>query len=330
MALLTINDLRVWFHTRDGIVRAVDGVDFSISSGETIGIVGESGCGKSVLFYSLLRLLPVPPARIETGQALFEGVDLLRVNVKDLRTYRGRKIGVIFQDPMTALNPYMTIGRQVMEPFLAHRLCNKKEAWQRAVTLLESVGIQDVHERMRMYPHEFSGGMRQRIGIAMALAAGPDLLVADEPTTALDVTVQAQILALLTKLQQERGMAVVLISHDMGVVAGSCERVMVMYAGRMVENAPVRALFRAPMHPYTQALLDSLPGPHRKGKPLRVIPGIPPDHGAPVRGCSFAPRCSYAKTTCYEETCVLRPLSDSLHQTACVRVQRGEIKSCVA
>ena len=326
MPLLEVNDLRTWFHTRDGVTRAVDGVSFSVARGETVGIVGESGCGKSVTFYSMLGLLPMPPARIESGSALFDGTDLVQASPSELRRIRGRKIGMIFQDPMTALNPCMKIGRQVMEPLLAHGVCDRAEARRRAVALLAAAGIQDGERRMDMFPHEFSGGMRQRVVIAMALAARPDLLIADEPTTALDVTVQAQILALLARLREEFGMAVVLITHDMGVVAGFCERVLVMYAGRILESAETAALFRNPRHPYTRALMESLPGAQTAGRTLRTIPGLPPEHGAPERGCPFAPRCAYAVAACLTEPCELRPVDGPAHCSACIRVQRGELE----
>lgn len=325
MPLLEVNNLRTWFHTRDGITRAVDDVSFSIEPGETLGVVGESGCGKSVLFYSLLGLLPMPPAKIESGSAFFDGKDLLQADTIALRRIRGHRIAMVFQDPMTALNPYMRIGRQIMEPLLAHDLCGRKEAMERAARMLEAAGIRDARERMNDYPHAFSGGMRQRAVIAMALISQPDLLIADEPTTALDVTVQAQILALMTQLRRELGMAMVLITHDLGVIAGGCDRVLVMYAGRILESAPTRMLFRSPKHPYTRALLDALPGRQDAGKPLGAIPGLPPEQGAPERGCPFAPRCVHALDECRTESCPLRPLDDALHSTACLRVLRGEL-----
>lgn len=324
MALLDIQDLRVWFHTRDGITRAVDGVSLAVERGETLGIVGESGCGKSVTFYATLGLLPMPPARIMSGTALFNGKDLLRAGPEVLRSVRGKGIGMIFQDPMTALNPCMKIGPQVMESLLVHGVCNRGEARERAAAMLESAGIQDAQQRMGQYPHTFSGGMRQRAVIAMALAAQPELLIADEPTTALDVTVQAQILMLLARLRRELGMAVVLITHDMGVIAGFCDRVLVMYAGRILESAPATALFKTPMHPYTRALMKSLPGAQTAGKALHAIPGLPPERGAPERGCPFAPRCPAAIADCRKIDCTLAPCGVSGHSAACLRVQRGE------
>ncbi|HOC69883.1 MAG TPA: ABC transporter ATP-binding protein [Candidatus Hydrogenedentes bacterium] len=324
MSVLEVNDLRVWFHTRDGVTRAVDGVSFAVERGQTLGIVGESGCGKSVTFYATLGLLPMPPARIESGTAVFRGMDLLRARPAALRAVRGKGVGMIFQDPMTALNPCMKIGRQVMEPLLVHGLCARGEAFDRAAAMLESAGIQDAPQRMTQYPHMFSGGMRQRAVIAMALAAQPDLLVADEPTTALDVTVQAQIMALLARLRAELGMAVVLITHDMGVIAGFCDRVLVMYAGRILESATAGALFKMPTHPYTRALLKSLPGAQTAGKSLHAIPGLPPERGAPERGCPFAPRCPACVPECREADCTLEPCGAPGHSAACLRVQRGE------
>jgi oligopeptide transport system ATP-binding protein len=325
MPLLEVQNLRTWFHTRDGITRAVDGVNFSVERGETLGIVGESGCGKSVTFYSMLGLLPMPPARIESGTAVFQGEDLLRMSPAALRGVRGRRIGMVFQDPMTALNPCMKIGSQVMEPLIVHGICGREEAGRRAASLLKAAGIQDGDRRMDMYPHEFSGGMRQRVVIAMALAAQPDLLIADEPTTALDVTVQAQLLALLARLRDEFGMAIILITHDMGVVANFCDRVLVMYAGRIVESADVAGLFGRPAHPYTKALMDSLPAGQPSAQPLRTIPGLPPERGAPETGCPFAPRCASAVQACFSGECALAPFDGPGHSTACIRVQRGEL-----
>lgn len=324
MSLLDVKDLRVWFHTRDGVTRAVDGVSFHVEPGESLGIVGESGCGKSVTFYGMLGLLPVPPAKIESGTALFNGTDLLKADTRALRRIRGRRIGMIFQDPMTALNPCMKIGHQVMEPLLAHGICGREEAWKRAEAMLAAAGIPDAHRRMNQYPHEFSGGMRQRVVIAMALVARPDLLIADEPTTALDVTVQAQILTLLKQLGREFGMTVVLITHDMGVVAGFCDRILVMYAGRILESADALSLFKTPMHPYTRALMESLPGTQTAGKTLRTIPGLPPERGAPEQGCPFAPRCPAAVAECDRAACTLQTCAGHDHATACWRVQRGE------
>jgi oligopeptide transport system ATP-binding protein len=304
--LLSVKDLRTYFHTRDGIVRAVDGVSFDIAPGETLGIVGESGSGKSVTAYSLMGLVPQPPGRIESGSALLDGEDLLHLSPARLRAIRGKRVSMIFQDPMTALNPYMTIGNQVMEPLRIHEGCSKAEARARAIDMLKAVGILEPERRMGMYPHEFSGGMRQRVMIAMALITKPDLLIADEPTTALDVTVQAQILDLIRGLQQEMGMAVLLITHDLGVVARTCNRVLVMYAGRIAESAPAKNLFAEPKHPYTRALLDALPALHHKGGDLYTIPGLPPDLTREISGCAFAPRCAHAEPRCTTEAVTLR------------------------
>ncbi len=323
MPLLEVDNLRAYFHTRGGVVRAVDGVSYSLEKGETLGIVGESGSGKSVTQYAQLGLIPMPPGRIEGGTARFAGEDLLKMSPRALRQVRGRRIGMIFQDPMTALNPYMKVGAQVMEPLLVHGICDRKEARKRAIEGLEAVGIQDAEKRLDVYPHAFSGGMRQRVMIAMALIAKPELLIADEPTTALDVTVQAQVLNLIKDRQRELGMAVLLITHDLGIVANTCDRVLVMYAGRIVESSPVRELFHATAHPYTKALMASLPAMHRHGEPLYSIPGMPPDLTRPIPGCAFAPRCAHA-TDCEAVRPGLEPVNDA-HATACLRVQRGEI-----
>ncbi len=319
MALLEVAGLRAYFHTRDGVVRAVDGISYHVEKGESLGLVGESGCGKSVSQYALLGLIPEPPGRIESGSAVFEGQDLIGASRRTLRALRGKRIAMIFQDPMTALNPYMKVGAQVAEPLRVHDGLSKHEAWARALEGLEAVGIQDAARRMGAYPHEFSGGMRQRVMIAMALVTRPELLIADEPTTALDVTVQAQILDLIQGLQRDTGTAVTLITHDLGIVAGSCERVLVMYAGRIVESAPTDKLFAGPRHPYTRALMASLPSTHKKGGELRTIPGRPPDLVTPIRGCAFAPRCTHATARC-DAHCELEELEDG-HATACLRVR---------
>ncbi len=292
MPLLDVTDLRTWFHTRDGVVRAVDGVSFSVDKGQTVGIVGESGSGKSVTCYSLLKLIPMPPGKIESGRALFDGRDLLSLPEKDLRKIRGRRISMIFQDPMTSLNPYLKISTQLIEPLLLHHPdISKKEALQRAVDELTAVGIPEPEKRIHSYPHEFSGGMRQRVMIAMALITRPDLLIADEPTTALDVTVQRQVLDLIKTRQQELGTAVIFITHDLAVVSEVCDHVNVMYAGRIVESAPTRELFRQPLHAYTRALQRSIPALQTKGADLYTIPGSPPDVSREIPGCAFAPRC---------------------------------------
>ena len=324
MALLEVDDLRTSFHTRNGVVRAVDGVSFCIDRGETLGIVGESGSGKSVTCLSLLGLVPQPPGRIEGAGAVLEGIDLLRCPPEVLRGIRGRRVAMIFQDPMTSLNPYMTIEEQLMEPLLIHEKIGRAAAARMALQALQEVGVPEAEQRIRSYPHQFSGGMRQRVMIAMALANEPDLLIADEPTTALDVTVQAQILDLIAQQQRQRGVAVIFISHDLSVVAGFCDRVMVMYAGRVVETADTRAIFREPKHPYTRALQRSRPAMQAKGAELYVIPGLPPDLSRPVPGCAFAPRCEFAVADCGRTEMRLQDVGAG-QASACLRVQRGEL-----
>ena len=324
MPLLTVSDLRTSFHTRSGVYRAVDGVSFSVDRGETLGIVGESGSGKSVTCYSLMGLIPQPPGRIEGGSAVFDGIDLLQCTPAQARGLRGKRIAMIFQDPMTSLNPYMRIADQLIEPLLIHEQVTRADALRRAGEALEAVGINDAGRRMQLYPHEFSGGMRQRVMIAMALITRPELLIADEPTTALDVTVQAQILELIRQRQRELGMAVIFITHDLGVVAGLCDRVQVMYAGRIVETAPTRTLFASPRHPYTRALQRSIPGLQRKGAALYSIEGLPPDLSRPSPGCPFAPRCEHANAGCFSLPASLRPAAAD-HVHACARVHAGEV-----
>ena len=322
--LLRVENLRTYFHTRAGVVRAVDDVSFSIDPGETLGIVGESGSGKSVACLSLLRLIPSPPGRIETGRAQFVDVDLLKCDDDGLRRIRGDRIAIIFQDPMTSLNPYMRLGDQVIEPLIIHRKTSRDQAWQRGIEALRAVGIQDGERHMRTYPHEFSGGMRQRVMIATALITKPALLIADEPTTALDVTVQAQILELIRKMQRELGTAVIFVTHDIGIVSGFCDRVLVMYAGRIVESASTAQIFYEPKHPYNQALQKSIPALHEKGKALYTIPGSPPDLSTPIPGCPFAPRCEYAQEKCTTSTIALKEVAPG-HFSACLRIQLKEI-----
>jgi oligopeptide transport system ATP-binding protein len=324
MPLLTVTDLRTRFHTRNGTVRAVDGVSFTVDRGETLGIVGESGSGKSVACLSLLGLIPQPPGRIESGSALFDGVDLLAAPKSKVRDLRGRRISMIFQDPMTSLNPYLRIGDQLVEPLQIHGRVGATEARKQAIAMLEAVGISDAPARLVQYPHEFSGGMRQRVMIAMALITRPELLIADEPTTALDVTVQAQILELIGRLQRELRMAVVFITHDLGVISGLCDRVQVMYAGRIVESAPTRDLFKDARHPYTQALQRSIPALQAKGQSLHTIRGLPPDLIREIRGCAFAPRCTEATDDCRASEVTLEPCGEG-HRHACLRAQRGEL-----
>jgi len=325
MALLEVEGLRTAFHTRHGVVRAVNDVSFRLERGETLGIVGESGSGKSVACLSLLGLIPRPPGRIESGSAQFDGTDLLYSAESTLRGIRGRRIGMIFQDPMTSLNPYLTVEQQLVEPLLIHGLAEGAEAHRLALAALKEVGVPDAERRIRDYPHQFSGGMRQRVMIAMALIAKPDLLIADEPTTALDVTVQAQILDLIEREQRQRGVAAILISHDLGVVADVCDRVMVMYAGIVVETAPSEALFRAPQHPYTRALQLSRPARQAKGTELYAIPGLPPDPMQVLAGCPFAPRCEFAIDDCVRGPIHLEPLPGG-GESACLRIQRGELE----
>jgi len=325
MPLLRVTNLRTFFHTRNGVVRAVNGVSFAIEKGETLGIVGESGSGKSVTGYSLLRLIPQPPGRIESGQAMFDGVDLLSCPRNALQKIRGKSISMIFQDPMTSLNPYLRIGEQLSEPLLIHDRLDRDVAMEMAIEMLKHVGMQDAATRIQCHPHEFSGGMRQRVMIAMALITRPDLLIADEPTTALDVTVQAQILELIKKMQSELGMAVILISHDLGVVSGFCDRVLVMYAGQIMESAATDDLFYRPLHPYNQALQKSRPALQSKGAALYTIPGLPPDLSKTIAGCPFAPRCEHANDGCSRGETGLQEI-EHRHYTSCVRIQKGDLK----
>jgi oligopeptide transport system ATP-binding protein len=322
--LLRVEHLRTSFHTRAGTVRAVDNVSFSLNPGETLGIVGESGSGKSVACLSLLRLIPSPPGRIETGRADFGGIDLLHCEDRQLRAIRGDRIAMIFQDPMTSLNPYMRVGDQVIEPLVIHAKISREQAWHRGIAALREVGMPDAEKRMRSYPHEFSGGMRQRVMIAAALITKPALLVADEPTTALDVTVQAQILELIRKMQRELGTAVIFITHDIGIVSGFCDRVLVMYAGRIVESASTAQIFYKPKHPYNQALQKSIPALHEKGEKLYTIPGAPPDLSKPIPGCPFAPRCEFAQEKCTTSPIALKEITPD-HFSACLRIQLREI-----
>ncbi|NRB44160.1 MAG: ABC transporter ATP-binding protein [Verrucomicrobiales bacterium] len=291
MPLLEVNNLRTYFHTRNGIVRAVDGISFSVDKGKTIGIVGESGSGKSVSCYSLLGLLPMPPGKIESGEAIFDkNTDLLSCGEKVLRTVRGKRIGMIFQDPMTSLNPYMRIADQIIEPLRLHMGMDKRSALEKAIHALDEVGIPEPDNRITMYPHEFSGGMRQRVMIAMALITNPEILIADEPTTALDVTIQKQILDLIKKRQKELGTAVIFITHDLAVISEICEDVNIMYAGRIVEKAGANELFANPRHAYTRSLLKSIPANQTKGEKLYTIPGLPPDTSQIIPGCAFRER----------------------------------------
>jgi len=322
--LLRVDGLKTHFHTRDGVVRAVDGVSFDVMPGETLAIVGESGCGKSVTAMSILRLLPMPPARFAAGRIELEGRNLLDLSEPEMRDVRGNLISMIFQEPMTSLNPVLTIGRQVAEALVLHRGLSEREALVQAVEGLRKVQISEPERRARQYPHELSGGMRQRVMIAMALACGPRLLIADEPTTALDVTIQAQILELLRKLGTETGASIILITHDLGVVAEMAQRVVVMYAGRKVEEATVEALFAHPRHPYTRGLLGSMPhlGQSLSGaddvpaQRLVEIPGMVPSLSEALPGCLFAPRCTSASERCRSEVPTMQTF-EAGHQAAC-------------
>jgi len=301
-ALLEVKGLTTQFFTQDGIVHAVNGISYHLNEGETIAIVGESGSGKSVGVMSLLRLIPMPPGKIVAGEVWFQGRDLLQISDEAIRQIRGKHIAMIFQDPMTSLNPVLTIGYQLMEPLQLHMGMDKKQARKRAIELLEMVGIPGAAARLDAYPHQFSGGMRQRVMIAMGLACNPQVLIADEPTTALDVTIQAQIVELVKSLKEQIGMAIIWITHDLGVVAGLAERVLVMYAGQIVEEAEVHELYSDPHHPYTIGLLRSVPRLDM-GKSKRLIPieGLPPDLIDLPKGCPFAARCEYRTEKCEEE-----------------------------
>ena len=301
MSLLEVTDLAVHLFTNRGVVRAVDGVSFSLDAGRSLGIVGESGCGKTMTALSLMRLIPEPPARIVSGSILFDGEDVVTMSSPRLRALRGNQIGMIYQDPMTSLNPVFTVGEQIAEAVRLHRHDTRNAAWARAVEVLRLVGIPDPDRVASAYPHQLSGGMRQRAVIGMALACDPKLLVADEPTTALDVTIQAQILELLRRLQGELGTGIILITHDLGVIADLVDDVVVMYAGKLVEHAPVRRLFAAPRHPYTQGLLRSVPSLETREHRLLTIDGtVPPAHAMP-NGCRFNPRCALVRDICHEQ-----------------------------
>ncbi len=300
-ALLSVRDLRTWFHTDRGIARAVDGVSFEVRSGETLGIVGESGCGKTVTSLSILGLLPRPPARIEEGSSIrFDGNELVGAGERELRAVRGNEISMIFQEPMSSLNPVYRVGSQISEALRLHRGMDRKAARAETIRLLGEVGIAEPERRVDEYPHQLSGGMRQRVMIAMALSCEPKLLIADEPTTALDVTIQAQILDLLAELRAKHGMAVLLITHDLGVVAEVCDRVVVMYAGQVVETGSVQEIFADPRHPYTRGLLESLPSIAKRGQRLKSISGTVPNPTDLPAGCRFRERCSIASDGCDE------------------------------
>ncbi len=300
--ILSVTNLKTYFHTEDGVVKAVDGITFELKKGETLGIVGESGSGKSVANLSIMRLIQEPPGKIVDGQIIFDGIDVRALPIDDVRKIRGKRIAMIFQDPMTSLNPFLKISTQLTEVTRLHLGHSKAEAYKHAINMLKTVGIPDPESRVDNYPHEFSGGMRQRVMIAMALSCDPELLIADEPTTALDVTIQAQILELIKDLKARLGTSVILITHDLGVVAGMSEKIIVMYAGKVFEYAPTGELFATPANPYTKGLLRSVPYPaHEQGKELYQIPGLPPDVAHLPPGCPFAPRCERAEEICSRE-----------------------------
>jgi len=317
LPVLDVKNLKTVFRTRAGDVHAVNSVSFDLKPGELLGVVGESGSGKSVTMMSLLGLLPMPPAEIREGQVLLEGRDLLKSGPEELRAVRGREIGFVFQDPMTSLNPVFTVGFQIMEPLRKHMNMRRAQARARAVELLKLVGIPDAERRLKDYPHQFSGGMRQRVMIAIALACEPKVLIADEPTTALDVTIQAQILELVKELRQKMGMAIIWITHDLGVIAGIADRVMVMYGGQIAEQGPVNEIFHNPAHPYTRALLQTVPKLHgARDTKLRVIEGQPPMLSAHPAACPFRARCAHAFARCEQENPARRPIGNG-HDVAC-------------
>ena len=317
--LLEINDLRTHFFTQDGVVKAVDGVSYDLEEGEILGIVGESGCGKSVSALSIMRLVANPPGRIVGGEVLFDGEDVLKLDDVDMRHIRGNRIAMVFQEPMTSLNPVLTVGRQLTETLELHQKMNKEEARNRSIELLRTVGIPDAESRIKDYPHQFSGGMRQRVMIAIALSCNPRLIIADEPTTALDVTIQAQILELMQGLSKEFGTALIVITHNLGVVARYADRVNVMYAGKIVETGTAEEIYHNPKHPYTIGLLKSVPRLDEAMKTrLDPIDGMPPDLVNLPAGCSFAPRCKYSNDNCLQETPTLNTVA-GIHMSACLR-----------
>jgi len=320
--LLSVRHLVTAFDTDDGYVRAVDDVSFDLLPGRTLGIVGESGCGKSVTSLSIMRLIPSPPGFIEAGQVLFEGRDLFRLHESEMRSLRGNEISMIFQEPMTSLNPVYTIGWQIVEAIRLHQSMSRRAARLRAIELLNLVGIPAPAERIDAYPHTLSGGMRQRVMIAMALACEPRILIADEPTTALDVTIQAQILDLLRSLQEGLGMSIIFISHDLGVMAEFAHEIAVMYAGKIVEHAETHVLFRTPRHPYTRGLLRSLPSARNRGERLRTIPGIVPDLSKLPKGCRFQDRCELVSDICRREEPILKQFGES--EVACFHAEVTE------
>ncbi|MEU4355455.1 ABC transporter ATP-binding protein [Streptomyces virginiae] len=309
--LLEVRDLHVEFKTRDGVAKAVNGVDYSVDEGETLAVLGESGSGKSVTAQAVMGILDVPPGRIAAGEILFKGRDLLKMKEDERRRIRGAEMAMIFQDALSSLNPVLTVGAQLGEMYEVHRGTSRKEARAKAVELMDRVRIPAAKQRVGDYPHQFSGGMRQRIMIAMALALEPSLIIADEPTTALDVTVQAQVMDLLAELQRELNMGLILITHDLGVVADVADKIAVMYAGRIVEAAPVHEIYKAPAHPYTRGLLDSIPRLDQKGQELYAIKGLPPNLLRIPPGCAFNPRCPMAQEVCRSDVPPLYPVTES-------------------
>ena len=316
--ILTVENLKTIFQTPMGVVTAADDISFSIHEGEIFGLVGESGSGKSATCRSILRLIQSPPGKIVSGAIRYRGKNLLELSELSMSDIRGKEISMIFQDPMTALNPVMRIGNQILEPLVEHQKLSSKEVKDRALDLLRKVGVPAPEQRFNDYPHQFSGGMRQRVLIAIALACNPKILIADEPTTALDVTIQDQILKLLLKLQREYGLSVLIVTHDLGVIAQTCNRVAIMYAGQLLEIADTETLFIDPRHPYTIALLDSIPNPESRTRRLKSIKGSPPDLSAPPPGCRFHPRCSYAEADCKNAEHQLVEVSKS-HFSACIK-----------
>ncbi|MFF4591350.1 ABC transporter ATP-binding protein [Streptomyces sp. NPDC001388] len=308
--LLEVRDLHVEFHTREGVVQAVNGVNYSVKAGETLAVLGESGSGKSVTAQAVMGILDMPPAKIPQGEILFRGQDMLKMSAEERRRIRGQRIAMIFQDALSSLNPVLSVGYQLGEMFRVHQGLSKKEAKTKAVELMDRVKIPAASARVDDYPHQFSGGMRQRIMIAMALALEPDLIIADEPTTALDVTVQAQVMDLLADLQREYNMGLILITHDLGVVADVADKIAVMYAGRIVERAPVHELYKRPAHPYTRGLLDSIPRLDQKGQELFAIKGLPPNLLRIPSGCAFNPRCTKAQDICRTDIPALQPVTE--------------------
>ncbi len=323
--LLSVKDLKTYFYTEEGVVKAVDGVTYDVQEGETLALVGESGCGKSVSAMSILRLIPFPPGRIVDGEVLFDGEDILKMDETEIRRVRGNRISMVFQEPMTSLNPVLTIGKQLTESIELHLKLDKEAATARAVQLLEMVGVAEAERRVNDYPHQFSGGMRQRVMIAMAMACNPRLLIADEPTTALDVTIQAQVLEVMARLSREFGTAVIIITHNLGVVARYADRVNVMYAGKIIETSTAEKVYADPRHPYTLGLLNSVPRlDQASGEKLIPIEGLPPDLGHLPPGCAFYPRCTYRIDKCKEEYPPLQMVAEG-HYAACwVDVTKGK------